>query len=135
MTQPKFPDRNQAIARLGGLVGAFQAEGLRDVAILEAANRGAELLNAIEGIELYQKKTEEELAAIGWTKAQLRIAIHASLPKTSLPGYLQFSQERHVARMKTLPPDAGGGNKGAAFFIPVEARSVDDDDEEEEEAP
>lgn len=130
MTASKFPDRNQAIARLGGLVGAFQAAGLRDVAILEAADRGAELLNVSEGLELY-RKPDADLEALGWTRAQLRIAIHASLPKNALPGYLQFSQERHVARMKTLPPDNGGGTKGAAFFIPVEARDPDDDDEEE----
>ncbi len=130
MTAPKFPDRNQAIARLGGLVGAFQVEGLRDCAILEAADRGQELLSHAAGLALYQKD-DAELGALGWTRAQLRVAIHASLPKNLLPGYLQFSQERHITRMKTLPPDNGGGSKGAAFFIPVEARATADDDEEE----
>lgn len=101
------------------IVEAFKAQALQDAAICEAMRGAAELLNADEGIVLYNTHNDEQLAAKGWTRAALRVAIHACMPKSGSPTYLHFAQERHVNRMKTLPT-GGDGGKATTVVIPVE---------------
>lgn len=123
MSEPKNKDRNQVIARLGGIVGEFQQQARDDVAVLEAARRAPELESADEADTL-ALLPKEELAALGWTKQALRIAKHAMLPKSAAPVYLLFSHERHVQRLKIVPTD-GDGNQGAqGFAIPVDRKGA-----------
>lgn len=136
MSQPKNSDRPLATQRLNELVQLYKRQANGDVAVLEKAQKAAELTDADEGRALLELPAEE-LAKLGWTKAELKVAIHAIAPRKDAPLYLQMAQERHVTRMKTLPTGGGDGDgKGVAQFIlpddPIEAEVVEDDDHDED---
>lgn len=130
MSTPKFPDRAMVAARLGGVVEAFKEMANSDATILEVGKRAAEFLDPEEGIKML-KLTDPELAAAGWTRRELKVAIHASKPKSEVPFYMLASQERHLGRMKTLPTEGGDGGKAKGFILPVAPAEPDDEDDAE----
>lgn len=120
--------------RLNYLVQKFadQAEG--DAELSEATKRAADLDSVEEGLDLL-KKSPEELAAKGWTKKDLRVAVDAKVPKNQAPFYLHAAHERHTNRVRARENTNPQGGKDAAsvIVIPVApqlpAVEPDEDDE------
>ena len=103
-----------------------------DATILEVGKRAAEFLDPEEGAKLL-KLTDPELAAAGWSRRELKVAIHACKPKSEVPFYMAAAQERHVNRMKTLPTEGGDGEKARGFILPMAPAPDDEEDEDDVE--
>lgn len=138
MPPPRNADYGLVAARMGPVVEAFKQTALQDAAILEATRGSAQFLDADEAEDFYRAglKNPQLWADRGFTRESLLVAIHALKCKSEAPLYIQQVQERHVARMKTLPTEGGGGDgKGRGFVIPVAATAPEDeplpDDEEQ----
>jgi hypothetical protein len=130
VTAPKHDDHHLVAARLGSVVEQFQRMANSDATILETTKRAADFLDPEEGIKLL-KLTDPELAEKGWTRRELKVAIHACRPKSEAPFYMLAAQERHVSRMKTLPTEGGGSDKAKGYIIASAPPPPPDDDDDD----
>ncbi len=87
--------------RARALADAVEAVAREDLEVVRAARRAPQLLDdAAAGFAMLKEKTDTDLALLGWTREQLRIATHALLPKKDCPAYLHFAQERNMLRYR-----------------------------------
>jgi hypothetical protein len=91
---------------------------VRDLGITHDMDRAADL--SADELTKMMGKTDKEIAAAGWTRRGIRIALYALNPRGEAPYFLQAAHERTLARVRRHSEDASGVNinvKGGTFNI------------------
>lgn len=93
-----------------------------DLSIVGSMNRFADVPE--EELALMSVLNEEELAAKGWTRRELRIALYAQKPRAEVPFAMQAAHERTLARTRRHQDEPGGMRinvQNNTFNLPAQA--------------
>lgn len=85
-----------------------------DAALCVTAKRGGRELDNVEHGRALLAKSDDDLAALGWNRADLRVAIDGKQNSKEVPYYLKMAQERTVMRFRD-----GHGESPAASNRPM----------------
>lgn len=105
-------------ARYNRVQEALIEQAETDMEVTTAMNRAAELTSVDEGKRMLAMCTKEELAARGWTRKALIIAIDAKESRAHVSFYLAATQERHNTRLRATPPSQNNGARAPIFCLP-----------------
>lgn len=101
-----------------------------DLSLAKNARKAARLDHVDEGMALLSK-SDSELAALGWTREELRIAVDAKMPSKDAPAYLMRALDRVELRWRN-----GTGEKpGTQVMVAVVNNAPGFSKEDLEKAP
>jgi len=99
----------------------------QDATLVEQTHGAKRLLNRTEGERLYAL-SDADLAAHGWTREELIVAIHAVTPGKDMPGYLKLANDRYLLRHRGQEGDTGKKPARAIMFIPRRAPRTEEEE-------
>lgn len=116
------------VARLNGLVQRMIRIAEDDVEVAELMKRapmtmeGAESLAGAPLPAVSLSMTDPELAARGWTRGELAIALCAMKNKREVPYFLIAAHERAIGRQKLLQAANEAPVKAYSYVVPMSPR-------------